>query len=469
MIPNQREGEDFRTPSQREGEDFRTAVKREGEDFRTPIKREGEDFRTPAQGEGEDFREAVKREGEDFRTAVKREGEDFRRAVAGTGDGTQILELDVKLPASRIEVRRSPFLPAALREKNTPLRLVHIGPCFMNGGVEQHALSLAKFFDPQRVLFQKCLVTNSELISPQAVAAMPVPVEYCPLDEIHDRTAEFDIALLWGDGYNDCFQKSRPPLCVFVAHGESWWTAEILQNSDRVIDHAIAVSARAKESVCRGIPTTTVLNGADTGHLGQSRPRAEVRERLGFAPHDFVLGSVGRFSEEKRMPLLIEAVSQLPKHFKLLLVGHGARYHELVDLANRLIPGRYAFATAADYLGDYYRAMDAFSLVSAHEGFGLVIAEALHCERPVIVTNVGCVPEIIRDKINGLVVAPTPAAIAEAARLLHDHPAWAKGIAAEGRAVAESKLHAARMAREYEELFWQLWRSEQRVGVGDLR
>ena len=60
-----------------------------------------------------------------------------------------------------------------------PLRLIHVGPCFMNGGVEQQTLSLAKFFDPRRIDFVKCLVTNPELLSERAAAAMPIPVEYC--------------------------------------------------------------------------------------------------------------------------------------------------------------------------------------------------------------------------------------------------------------------------------------------------
>lgn len=338
-----------------------------------------------------------------------------------------------------------------------PLRLMHVGPCFMNGGVEQQTLSLAKFFDPRRIDFVKCLVTNREHLSARAATAMPVPVEYCAPTDLPRAADECDVMLLWGDGFNEWLQPARPELCVFVAHGESWWTAQTLKESARVVDHAIAVSQRVRDQVCGGVPSTVILNGVDAAHLGQTCSREAVRLRLGFSPQDFVLGCVGRFSEEKRLPLLIEAVARLPREFKLLLVGHGARRNELLDLANERIPGRFAVVSAVDYLGDYYRAMDAFSLVSEHEGFGLVIAEALLCERPVIVTNVGCVPEIIQDRVNGLVVDPSPDSLAAAARLLHQHPHWARGLAAEGHVVANERLHAARMARDYEQLLWQLW------------
>lgn len=233
-----------------------------------------------------------------------------------------------------------------------------------------------------------------------------------------------------------------------------------------MIDHVIAVSKRVRSQTCASIPATTILNGIDTGRLGISRSPQCVRSQLGFAPTDFVLGSVGRFSNEKRMPLLINVVSNLPNHFKLLLVGHGKRRDSLLDLANELIPGRYAFVSADNYMGDYYRAMDAFALVSQHEGFGLVIAEAMACERPVLATNVGCVPELFINRVNGLVVDPTPASIAKTVSLLHKHPDWAKGIAAEGRRLVEERLMASRMAREYESLLWRLWETKHQAMKG---
>jgi glycosyltransferase involved in cell wall biosynthesis len=283
----------------------------------------------------------------------------------------------------------------------------------------------------------------------------PVPVEYCSMANLPKRTADYDVILAWGEGYNGRLESSGP-LRVFLAHGESLWTRRGLEGSDQAVDHVIAVSDRVRARVCEGFPTTTILNGVDSSRLGQTRPAADIRQQLGFDRDDFVIGSVGRFTREKQMNLLIEAVARLPQNFKLLLVGSGRREDELMRLANERIPGRHAFIAAHDYLGDYYRAMDAFSLVSAHEGFGLVIPEAMMCDRPVIATNVGCVPEVIRDRINGMVVDPTPESIAAAAQLLQAHPNWARGIATEGQTFATRHLHAMRMAQQYENLICNL-------------
>lgn len=339
-----------------------------------------------------------------------------------------------------------------------PLRVICAGPSFQIGGVEQHTVSLARFFDPQRVRLVKSLVTNRAHFHAPSAARLPFPVSACSPAELVRAAGDCDVLLMWGEGFNGRLGTNRP-IGVYLAHGESHWTRLGLEGCSQVVDHVIAVSSRVRHRVCGGFPTTTILNGVDASRLGQTRAREAVREKLNFDSGDFVLGSVGRFTSEKQMHLLIEAVARLPRSFKLLLVGYGPRRAELMNLANERIPGRYAFVNAEDYLGDYYRAMDAFCLASAHEGFGLVIPEAMLCDRPVIATNVGCVPEVIRDRVSGLVVDPCADAIAGAAHLLHRHPRWAQGLAAEGRTFADAHLHASRMARDYEDLLWRLARA----------
>jgi glycosyltransferase involved in cell wall biosynthesis len=161
--------------------------------------------------------------------------------------------------------------------------------------------------------------------------------------------------------------------------------------------------------------------------------------------------------------ILIDAVAKLPGKFKALFVGWGPLRARLLEYANGRIPGRYAFVKSANDIGDYYAALNALCLPSSEEGFGLVILEAMLCERPVIATPVGCVPDMIRDRVNGLVISGSVDSICEAAKLLNDHSAWARGLAAQGRATAESCGHARAMARNYENLLLRLW--EQKFGA----
>lgn len=340
-----------------------------------------------------------------------------------------------------------------------PLRLVHVGPCFMNGGSEQHLIALAKFLDPEWVRFERCLVTSRKHLDAELARRMPVPVTSADAEAIRRAARDCDVMLSWGLAMNDVLGPVRPKLGVFLAHGETAWTRDTLLQSRRAADHVIAVSQRVAERVCFDFPHTVVLNGIDAARLAITRSRDAVRARYGFSPGDFVVGSVSRLVPDKRVEWLIDAVAELPSSFKLLVAGWGGHRGTLLERANDRIPGRYAFAYADDYLGDLYAAMDAFALSSAHEGFGLVVAEALTCGVPVVASPVGCVPEVVRDRVNGLVVSGGPASFAAAFRSLHEHPAWARGLAEEGRRVAHERLQAARMAREYEELLHRLWQT----------
>lgn len=351
----------------------------------------------------------------------------------------------------------SRFTPGA--PAGAALRLLHVGPCFMNGGSEQHLIALAKFLDPQRVRFERCLVTGRKHLDANLAARMPVPVTWADADTIRRAVGQCDVLLTWGLAMNDLLGDVRPKLGVFLAHGETDWTRATLLQSGRCVDHVIAVSRRVAQRVCPGFDHTVVLNGVDTARLAATGSRDQVRARYGFSPGDFVLGTLSRLVPDKRVETLIEAVARLPAAFKLLVAGWGDHRTALLELANDRIPGRYAFAQASDYLGDLYGAMDAFGLASAHEGFGLVVAEALLCGVPVVATRVGCVPELLRDRVSGMIVDGSSATFAAALRLLRDHPAWARGLAAEGQSLAQARLLAPRMAREYEDLLDRLWQA----------
>jgi glycosyltransferase involved in cell wall biosynthesis len=350
--------------------------------------------------------------------------------------------------------------PARAEPAGRPLRAIHVGPGLLRGGAEQWLVDLLRFLDPKRIQILRTIAVHPNLTDPDLTADLSIPVEIGQAESVRRAARECDVLLSWGLGLNTWLADCRPRLSVMMAHGESDWTRKFLRESDRVIDHVIAVSRAVKDRCCDGFDTSVIYNGVDCSRLGRTRSREAVRASLGFQPGDFVLGYLGRYSSEKRVPLLLEAAALLPPHFKVLMVGWGAQRVALLEQANACIPGRYALANAWNYLGDFYQAMDAVCLVSEVEGLPLVLIEARLCGRPVIVTPFGCAPEVVQDRINGLIVSGDPASIAGAALRLARHPEWARGIAAEGKAFAEEHGHAHRMALEYENLLLRLWREK---------
>ena len=341
--------------------------------------------------------------------------------------------------------------------EDKPLRVIHVGQYMFRAGIESWLKTLIRCSDPRRLQFLRCVVT-SKIAEPSVIAEMGIPVEMGGADSVRRAAEDCDVLLCSGPlELGEWLGEIRPKLCLFVAHGESPWTREILEASAPAFDHVVAVSRRVKKLACNGQPTSVIYNGIDLTHLSRTRSRDEVRKSLGFGRDDFVVGYVGRFSVEKRAHTLIEAVKQLPPPFKVLNVGWGPLQQQLMDLANEQIPGRYAFAKGENHLGDYYQAMDAFCLPSEWEGFGLVLLEAMFSELPVVAGKIGFVPESLRNRVNCVMVNGKPNGLSEALLMLQQYPEWAQGLARQGKEYAEQNGHAARMAQQYAELIERLW------------
>jgi glycosyltransferase involved in cell wall biosynthesis len=104
-------------------------------------------------------------------------------------------------------------------------------------------------------------------------------------------------------------------------------------------------------------------------------------------------------------------------------------------------------------LGKYYKASDYWILNSGYEGLSHVLLEALAYQLPVIVSNVGGNPEVVEDKINGLLVEyNNKQQIIEAIKLLETQPELKQKIV-QNTAKTLEKFSNQRMFKEYLELF----------------
>lgn len=114
---------------------------------------------------------------------------------------------------------------------------------------------------------------------------------------------------------------------------------------------------------------------------------------------------------------LIRSIPLLPANVQLKIGGDGPLRATLDQLIGQLnLRGRVELCghIPDDRLPAFYRDADLFVLpTSALEGFGLVILESLSCGTPVLGTNIGAIPEILR-VFNPSWVIPesTPEAIA---------------------------------------------------------
>ncbi len=176
------------------------------------------------------------------------------------------------------------------------------------------------------------------------------------------------------------------------------------------------------------------------------------RERLGLAPHHFVIGFVGRPGDPcKDLPFLIDALKRqtMPDHTRLLIVGGGAG----LDQAQQWI-AQAGLASKTIWTGDLhdpapaYAAMNALVLPSRFETFGNVIVEAHAHGLPTLARAAdftGNPPvftasdELIDNGVTGFVVDPhDPSELGAKLLLLASNPAFAAQMGRTARVRAAS-------------------------------
>jgi glycosyltransferase involved in cell wall biosynthesis len=185
---------------------------------------------------------------------------------------------------------------------------------------------------------------------------------------------------------------------------------------------AVVVPTAAMEQHLRAIrvsaPICVAPSGIDVARFAGGRRDEELRARLGVAPDQKLVLSVGRLGREKNVELTIDAFARVgDPGARLVFVGDGPqrealeRYAERAGVARRTTFAR-EFARAA--LPDVYRSADAFAFSSTSETQGLVLIEALAAGLPVVAVDTPQTRDVLGGA--GTVTAPDPAAFASALR-----------------------------------------------------
>jgi glycosyltransferase involved in cell wall biosynthesis len=153
--------------------------------------------------------------------------------------------------------------------------------------------------------------------------------------------------------------------------------------------------------------------------LERFRPgnRADARETFALDAGARIVVTVRRLVARTGVDTLLDAWSSLDDDAALVIAGDGPERPRLVEQARRLglRHVRFLGPVADEDLPTLYRAADVCAVPSmALEGFGLVVLEALASGTPVLVTDVGGLPEAVAGLGHELVVpAGDAAALAE--------------------------------------------------------
>lgn len=142
------------------------------------------------------------------------------------------------------------------------------------------------------------------------------------------------------------------------------------------------------------------------------------------------VGRIQQTSEWKGLDVLLDAIRLLKargNYITLKVAGDGdavAQYQQKAEKMGIIDRVKFVGQMDGDHLVQTYQQAKITVLPSKTEAesFGMVLAEAMACELPVVGSNIGGIPNVIKHEVNGLLVpARDPAALADALeRLLRD-------------------------------------------------
>jgi glycosyltransferase involved in cell wall biosynthesis len=238
------------------------------------------------------------------------------------------------------------------------------------------------------------------------------------------------------------------------------------------IDYIVAISESIGSQLrAGGVPASrirTIYEGIDLDlYRGDRSP---ISHRSG---QPRVVGTVAYLSREKGFYFLVEAAALIPdavSKMRFVVVGDGECRSELeAQVRKRGLQGCFEFTGFQDAPAEYLDRFDIFVLPSLSEGLSSSILSAMASSLPVVATEVGGIPELIRHGHNGVLVPPgNAAALAAALQDLFDHPEKAANMGRMGRELLEERFTLERKILETERLCLSLLRgSTTASGTGD--
>ncbi|MCX7020343.1 MAG: glycosyltransferase [bacterium] len=158
-----------------------------------------------------------------------------------------------------------------------------------------------------------------------------------------------------------------------------------------------------------------IPNGVNTDLFSPSL-KSHRREVLsGLFPGDnpdavLLAGAAGNLRTIKGHMSMIQAAAKLAKHIpqlRFVIWGEGPEQRGLEDaITHSALKNRFVLPGWRKDMGCALAACDIFIQPSISESFGLAAAEAMSCAVPVVASNIGGLPEIVRDGECGLLFSP---------------------------------------------------------------
>ncbi len=359
------------------------------------------------------------------------------------------------------------------------LNILHLHSSFDLGGKEARAVRLMNAFGalarhtilsgmPNALGARAAIAPGIRVEFPDGAPSLTGRPSVARYQAIARYMRRFDLVLTYNWGAMDgvmarrLFGQGLPPL---IHHEDGFNEDEAVRlKTERTIFRRIALPA-AQALV---VPSATleriafgtwkqpdwrvkrISNGIEAKrYVGQRDPRAIpgfVRRR-----GDIVIGSVAGLRAVKDLPRLVQAVSRLPGHVRLVIVGEGPERDAIIATAQASgIADRVHLPGFLDRPWRYVGLFDIFALSSKSEQFPISVVEAMAAGLPVASPDVGDVLAMVSDGNRALLQASS---LESVLRSLVLDETLRKRVGAENRARAVGEYDEDGMIARYASLY----------------
>ena len=200
----------------------------------------------------------------------------------------------------------------------------------------------------------------------------------------------------------------------------------------------------------------------DSGNL------SNLREELGIGEDEKVVIHVSNFRKVKRVPDIIDTfvnvADKIPS--KLLLVGDGPEMSFVSKKIKTMgLQDKIILLGKQENLQELYSISDVCVLMSEKESFGLVLLEAMIHGVPCLGTNIGGIPEVIKDGVNGFIIelGDIKAASKRLLELL-EHDALRNKMGEQSIQMIKDHFQTDYIVNQYEDLYYSLLENGEKDG-----
>ncbi|MCX6904420.1 MAG: glycosyltransferase family 4 protein [Verrucomicrobia bacterium] len=291
-------------------------------------------------------------------------------------------------------------------------------------------------------------------------------------DLVHTHSGKAGVLGRWAA------HRARVPVIVHTIHGPSFGPFQgSLSNTvfraaerfaGRFTTHFVSVAeAMTRQYLAAGIGRpeqyTRIASGFPLEPFLQTWNDPALRQELGLAPNDIVIGKIARFCALKGHDELFEAAPGLVREcprLKFLLVGDGPRRPRFEALAVRLgLADRFRFTglVAPEQVPALVGVMDLLVHLSRREGLPRVLPQALCAARPVVACDCDGAGEVCLDGQTGFLVRPGDRSqlVQQVLRLARD-PALREGMGRRGQVFVRQHFAVEKMLDELAALYVRL-------------